>query len=38
MIAGGQSAFGYGVDLAVQAAAWVVLVAIAARLYPTVAR
>jgi ABC-2 type transport system permease protein len=38
MIAGGQSAFGFGLDLMVQAVAWVVLVAIAAKLYPTVAR
>ena len=38
MIQGGQSAFGLGVDLAVQLATLVVLVVIAGRLYPSVAR
>jgi hypothetical protein len=37
MVQGGESAFGYGTDLAVQVGVLVVLVIIAARLYPTVA-
>jgi ABC-2 type transport system permease protein len=37
MVEGGQSVFGLGTDLAVQLVALVVLVLIAARLYPTVA-
>jgi len=38
MIEGGQSVFGLGIDLAVQLGALVVLVLVAARIYPTVAR
>ncbi|HET6413242.1 MAG TPA: ABC transporter permease [Anaeromyxobacter sp.] len=37
MIQGGQSAMGYGVDAAVEIVALLVLIAIAARLYPTTA-
>jgi ABC-2 type transport system permease protein len=37
MVKGGESAFGYGTDLAVEAAVLVVLVFVAARLYPSVA-
>jgi ABC-2 type transport system permease protein len=37
MVQGGESAFGLGVDLAVQGAVLVALVALASRLYPTVA-
>ncbi len=37
MVQGGESAFGYGADLAIQVAVLVVLVLIAARLYPSVA-
>jgi len=38
MVKGGQSAFGLGADVAVQLATLVVLVVIAGRLYPSVAR
>jgi hypothetical protein len=38
MVRGGESAFGLGADVAVQLVALVVLVAIAGRLYPSVAR
>ncbi len=38
MVQGGSSAFGLGLDVAVELAALVVLVTIAARLYPSVAR
>jgi ABC-2 type transport system permease protein len=37
MVKGGESAFGYGTDLAVEAVVLVVLVLVAARLYPSVA-
>jgi ABC-2 type transport system permease protein len=36
MVEGGHAVFGYGADVAVQAAALVLLVAVAAKLYPTV--
>jgi len=38
MVEGGQSAFGIGVDLGIQMIAIVLLVALAARLYPSVVR
>ena len=38
MIQGGQSVFGYGVDVLVEAGVLAALVAVAAKLYPTVVR
>jgi ABC-2 type transport system permease protein len=38
MVEGGQSAFGLGLDVAIQLGALVILIAIAARLYPSVVR
>jgi ABC-2 type transport system permease protein len=38
MVQGSQSAFGLGVDIGVQLAAVLLLVLVASRLYPTVAR